>query len=73
MRRAIIPLLAGLLMAALPLGEQPHLLQKWQLLVNGWLHKPMDWFDFALHGLPLVGAVVYTVYLGLRSPRRPVV
>jgi hypothetical protein len=70
MRRAILPLIVGLLMAALPFGEQPHLIQKWKLFINGWLNQPLDWFDFALHGLPLVGAVIYTLYLALRLRRK---
>ena len=70
MRKALLPILVGLFMAALPFGEQPHLVQKWKLFVNGWLHQPMDWFDFALHGLPIVGAIGYALYLVVRSRQK---
>lgn len=61
------------IMAVLPFGEQPHLWQKLLLLKNGYLHKPMDWFDLFLHGGPL--AVVSLVlfwrfWQRLRQKRR---
>jgi len=70
MKKALLPLFVGLLMAALPFGGEPHLLQKWKLFVNGWLHNPMDWFDFALHGLPLAGAIAYAIFLALPIHRK---
>ena len=30
----------------------PHIVEKISLLVNGELVKPLDWFDFLLHGFP---------------------
>lgn len=58
-KRALTFIALGLFMAALPVFPEPHLWQKWKLFVNGWLHKPEDWFDFAFHGLPLVLALAY--------------
>jgi hypothetical protein len=30
----------------------PHIFEKIQMLAKGNLVKPLDWFDFALHGFP---------------------
>ena len=30
----------------------PHFLEKLLMLVRGQLTRPLDWFDFALHGAP---------------------
>lgn len=67
LKRAATFVLGGLFMAALPFGFEPHLLQKWKLFVNGWLHKPEDWLDFAFHGLPLLLSLVYLGYVLVRS------
>jgi hypothetical protein len=41
---------AALLMALLPLGETPHLVEKLGMLFSGTLNKPIDVFDLFLHG-----------------------
>lgn len=69
-------IIMALIMAVLPFGEQPHLWQKLLLLKDGYLHKPMDWFDLLLHGGPLVGVVVILAMRGLnrlRARRSPAV
>lgn len=47
-----------LLVACLTLGlapfNPPHLWEKLQLLVKGQLIRPIDWFDFLLHGTPWI-------------------
>ncbi len=45
---------AALLMALQPLGQQPHLIEKLQMLTAGTLRRPIDIFDLALHGTLLV-------------------
>ena len=41
---------------ALTLGlapfRPPHIVEKLQMLFRGTLVRPIDWFDFALHGAP---------------------
>lgn len=41
---------------ALTLGlapfRPPHLFEKLQMLAQGTLRRPVDWFDLLLHGLP---------------------
>ena len=37
-----------------PLGATPHLVEKWNMLMTGTLTKPLDIFDFLMHGTPAV-------------------
>lgn len=43
---------------ALTLGlapfRPPHLVEKLQMLAQGTLRRPVDWFDLLLHGLPWI-------------------
>ncbi len=32
----------------------PHIIEKIGMLLKGTLHRPLDWFDFILHGTPWV-------------------
>ncbi|MDD5759317.1 MAG: RND transporter [Desulfobulbaceae bacterium] len=47
-----------LIIACLTLGlapfTPPHLWEKLQLLAKGQLIRPLDWFDFLLHGTPWI-------------------
>jgi hypothetical protein len=49
---------AALLLAVLPLGAEPHLVEKLRMLATGRLTRPLDIFDLVLHGglLALLGA-----------------
>jgi hypothetical protein len=33
---------------------EPHLTEKWRMLLDGTLSKPIDIFDFLLHTMPMV-------------------
>lgn len=50
------PLLAitALLLGLAPFSPQPHLVEKVQMLLAGNLSRPIDIFDLAFHGLPLL-------------------
>lgn len=37
-----------------PIVPEPHLIEKWRMLVQGTLSKPIDIFDLLLHSVPLV-------------------
>ncbi len=37
-----------------PFVPEPHLVEKWRMLIQGSLSKPIDVFDFFLHTSPLV-------------------
>jgi hypothetical protein len=41
-------------LAGAPFVPEPHLVEKWRMLMDGSLHKPIDVFDFFLHTLPMV-------------------
>ncbi len=47
-----------LILACLTLGlapfAPPHIWEKLQMLAKGQLVRPIDWFDFVLHGTPWV-------------------
>ena len=57
----------AIIMAVMPIGETPHLVQKLELLSKGWLNKAVDWFDLLVHGGLLVVALVYTVWFFIKG------
>ena len=48
----LVPL--AIVLAIAPFGSTPHLVEKWQMLFEGALRRPIDIFDFFLHTTPLV-------------------
>ncbi len=43
----------------------PHIVEKLQMLFQGTLKKPLDWFDLFFHGIPwlfLATKAMYTVF-----------
>ena len=40
--------------AGAPFVPEPHLVEKWRMLIQGRLSQPIDIFDFFLHTVPLV-------------------
>ena len=45
-------LIAALTLGLAPFFPQPHIAEKIHMLLSGTLAKPLDIFDFLLHGLP---------------------
>jgi len=41
----------------------PHVWEKLQMLVNGQLVRPLDWFDFFMHGTPWILLIIKVVYM----------
>lgn len=41
-------------LAVAPLVPEPHLIEKWRMLAQGTLVRPIDIFDLVLHTAPLV-------------------
>ena len=41
-------------LAGAPFVPEPHLTEKWRMLLDGTLSKPIDIFDFLLHTMPMV-------------------
>jgi hypothetical protein len=60
-----------LILACLTLGlapfAPPHIWEKLQILVKGRLVRPIDWFDFLLHGTPWVLLILKAVAALLRK------
>jgi hypothetical protein len=54
-----------LVLACLTLGlapfAPPHIWEKLQMLARGQLVRPIDWFDFVLHGAPWVLLILKVV------------
>ncbi|MDX8381870.1 MAG: hypothetical protein R8M14_07150 [Ghiorsea sp.] len=48
----LVLILASIFMLLAPLQPEPHLVQKFNMLVQGNLSKPMDLFDVVWHLLP---------------------
>ena len=40
-------------LAGAPFVPEPHLVEKWRMLTEGTLSKPIDIFDFVLHNDPM--------------------
>jgi hypothetical protein len=54
-------------LAGAPFVPEPHLVEKWRMLFEGSLSRPIDIFDFLLHTVPLV---VLTIRLWRDAQRR---
>ena len=44
-----------------PIGSQPHLLEKIDMLMSGTLVKPLDIFDLLLHSAPIVLLIIKSI------------
>lgn len=47
-------LAVAIYLAGAPFVPEPHLVEKWRMLFEGTLSRPLDVFDFFLHTVPLV-------------------
>lgn len=45
---------AAFFLGLAPFFPEPHLLEKLRMLGSGQLNRPLDLFDFVLHGTPLL-------------------
>ena len=46
-------LAVAIYLAGAPFVPEPHLVEKWRMLFEGTLSRPLDVFDFFLHSVPL--------------------
>ncbi|MCU7835395.1 MAG: RND transporter [gamma proteobacterium symbiont of Taylorina sp.] len=51
-------IILAILMAIAPFGAEPHLIEKWNMLMAGTLRKPLDIFDFLMHSAPFILFVI---------------
>ena len=49
-----ILIIAALTLGLAPFFPEPHITEKIRMLVSGNLTKPIDIFDFLMHGLPFI-------------------
>jgi hypothetical protein len=47
-------LIMAALLGSAPMGAEPHLLEKLNMLLSGTLSKPLDMFDLLLHSSPFI-------------------
>lgn len=47
-------LIIAVMLAAAPVTPEPHLVEKLRMLSQGTLTRPLDIFDLAMHGTPLL-------------------
>ena len=59
---------AAVLFALAPFGAKPHLIEKLQMLFQGTLRRPLDWFDLFLHATPVVLLIVQLIRMGVSRP-----
>ena len=59
--------LPAAVLAVMPLGQKPHLIEKLEFLFQGTLTKPIDIFDLILHGGLILVTIGYLVYLMLQK------
>ena len=61
----------ALWLAVAPVVPEPHLTEKWRLLMQGTLSRPIDIFDLLLHTVPLVLLALRLWRDARRRARRP--
>ncbi len=61
-----ILIFAGIFLGGAPFVPEPHLFEKLRMLVNGTLSRPIDIFDLAYHGLPVLLLAIKLVRLARR-------
>lgn len=57
---------AAIAFALVPIG-QSHLVEKWTMLFNGTLRRPLDWFDLVMHTTPAVLLILKLVVMMKRK------
>jgi hypothetical protein len=62
---AVLAVLMG--MAPWPAGDEPHLMQKIRMLVDGTLTRPLDIFDLFAHGFPVLLLLIKTIRVVVRD------
>ena len=61
----------ALWLAVAPIAPEPHLVEKWRMLMQGTLSRPIDIFDLLLHTVPLVLLALRLRRDARRRARRP--
>lgn len=59
-------IIVAVLLATAPIGSQPHLIEKINMLMTGTLVKPLDIFDLVLHSAPII-ILLIKLYLSAKN------
>ncbi len=57
------------LMGMAPFGAEPHLIEKWNMLMAGTLVRPLDIFDLIMHSTPIMLLLLKTALLVKKRSR----
>ena len=57
-----ILIIMALLLGTAPMGGEPHLIEKINMLMAGTLAKPLDIFDLVLHSTPIILLLLKSFY-----------
>ena len=60
-------IIVALLLGLAPFTPEPHLWEKFKMLANGTLARPIDIFDLFLHGTPAVLLVLRLIRIGMKK------
>ncbi len=55
-------IIMALLLGSAPMGGEPHLIEKINMLMAGILVKPLDMFDLLLHSTPVILLLLKSFY-----------
>ncbi|WP_198263832.1 hypothetical protein [sulfur-oxidizing endosymbiont of Gigantopelta aegis] len=55
-------IIISLFLGSAPIGAQPHLLEKINMLMAGQLTAPIDIFDLFMHSTPIVLLILKTIF-----------
>jgi len=59
---------AALLLGSMPLVPEPHLFEKWHMLMDGTLVHAMDIFDLFWHSWPILWLILRVLTLKMNKP-----
>jgi hypothetical protein len=61
-------LIPAVLLGLAPFAPEPHLVEKFRMLTEGTLQKPIDIFDLFMHGTPALLVVLKLMRMAARPP-----
>lgn len=62
--------IAAVILGGAPFVPEPHVIEKIRMLANGTLTRPIDIFDLAYHGLPIVLLILKLTRLARKPAKK---
>ena len=62
--------IAAVILGGAPFVPEPHVIEKIRMLANGTLTRPIDIFDLAYHGLPIVLLILKLARLARKPAKK---